>query len=485
VSNATATTAKVKQQRSQESCADFLRPDLLLPKVAERIAVEQRPEQVRPKLKPDCADVFLPYQQRWIRDKSQVKVSVKSRRIGLSWADAYESVLTAASGECDCYYVGYNQVMAEQYISDCAEWAGKIGAEYEPQGVKIISDPDKDILIFRIRFASGCKISALSSKPTNLRAKKGRFVLDEYAFHPNPEELLKAGLAALMWGGRVAIISTHNGTSNAFNQLVERCKSGELTYSLHETNLDDALAEGLYQQICKVQEVKWSQQKQDGWRSQLFRDYGRSADEELLAIPSTGGNGMIDPTWLQRYSVLPDRFDQIVISADTAAKAQQINDPWALLAFGVLGQKFYLIDCLIKRMDYPTGKAMLAAFVQKHRADTLLIEDKSTGQALIPELKSSRLISGTAVIPINPTADKVTRMSVETPAIESGALLLPITAHWLPEYESALLAFPNGLLDPVDATSQFLNWARLKMRRAAAAQVGGKLPSVQFGRRVR
>lgn len=462
--------SEAQQQGMVNTCPGFslLAPGVLLPRVAKRIEsrVSFQPQSL-PEIQPSCEQMLLPYQRRWIEDKSRVKISVKSRRIGLSWADAYESVLTAVRGVYDCWYLGYNQQMSEQYISDCAEWAGKIGAEFENQGVRIICDPDKDILIYRIRFASGCKISALSSKPTNLRAKKGRFILDEFAFHQNPDEVLKAALAALMWGGRVAIISTHNGINNEFNKIVERCKSGELTYSLHQTNLDDALNEGLYQQICKVQGIEWSQGAENDWRSQLFRDYGRSADEELLAIPSAGGDGLIDPRWLQRYSSLPE-FEQVVVSVDTAAKATQLNDPWALLAFGIWRNKFYLIDCLIKRMDYPTGKALLAAFVRKNNGDVVLIEDKSTGQALIPELKNSRLIPGTAVIGINPTSDKVTRMSVETPAIESGALLLPKTAEWLAEYESALLAFPNGLLDPVDATSQFLAWTRDRQRRSIA-----------------
>jgi len=45
----------------------------------------------------------------------------------------------------------------------------------------------------------------------NLRGKQGRVIIDEAAFHDNLEELLKAALALLMWGGEVRIISTHNG----------------------------------------------------------------------------------------------------------------------------------------------------------------------------------------------------------------------------------------------------------------------------------
>ncbi|WP_230478196.1 hypothetical protein [Kingella kingae] len=40
--------------------------------------------------------VLLPYQQRWIADPNPVKICEKSRRIGLSWAEAADSALLAA-----------------------------------------------------------------------------------------------------------------------------------------------------------------------------------------------------------------------------------------------------------------------------------------------------------------------------------------------------------------------------------------------------
>ncbi|BBI66829.1 hypothetical protein PKHYL_10200 [Psychrobacter sp. KH172YL61] len=41
--------------------------------------------------------VLLPYQQKWIADESQLKIAEKSRRIGLTWAEAADCALVAAS----------------------------------------------------------------------------------------------------------------------------------------------------------------------------------------------------------------------------------------------------------------------------------------------------------------------------------------------------------------------------------------------------
>lgn len=466
----------------------MLLPNTVNPRLAAKIRTLHKPGiagiEVSPASQTEAKKILLPYQKRWIEDSSRVKVCVKSRRIGISYADAYESVVTAASSTgSDCYYLGYNQSMTEQYITDCAEWASKLELEFSRQNAQIFKDKDKDILVFRIRFASGFKISALSSKPTNLRAKKGRFCLDEYAHVSNPQELLKAGLAALMWGGKVAIISTHNGATNEFNQIIERIKAGELDYSLHRTTLDDALAEGLYQQICKVQGIQWSAKLEKEWRAQLFKDYGRSADEELLCIPSVGGRGMINPDWFThtRYTTPPHKFDRIILSADTAAKAKELNDPWCFLMWGIIGKNYYLLDCLIKRMEYPEGKRAIASLALKWKPQVALIEDKSTGQSLIPELKQDKSFSP-SVLAIAPMVDKETRMSVETPAMEAGQVWLPNSAPWLPEYEQSLFGFPNGIKDPVDATSQFLAWIKIKTVIGISAPVGPPLPN-PFGNR--
>lgn len=253
-------------------------------------------------------DVFLRYQQEWCADQSQVKLCEKSRRVGLTWAEAGDDVLVAATSGLDgmdVFYVGYNQEMAREYIDTCAGWAkfyGKAGSEVQEI---IVKDEDKDILTFRIRFDSGHEILALSSSPSNLRGRQGRVVIDEAAFHPNLEQLVKAAMALLLWGGDVRIISTHDGEDNYFNQLVEDTRAGKLPYSLHRITLDDALADGLYQRICLIRGIEWSPEAEKHWKIELVSTYGDGADEELFCIPSKGGGaylirtlieGCMDPT---------------------------------------------------------------------------------------------------------------------------------------------------------------------------------------------
>jgi phage FluMu gp28-like protein len=250
--------------------------------------------------------VLLPYQQKWIEDQSPVKLWEKSRRIGASWAEAGDDALTAASKDgMDVWYTGYNKDMALEFIEDSADWARHYNLAAARIEEFVFEDEKKDIQAFRLRFASGWKVVALSSRPSNLRGKQGKAVIDEAAFHDDLQGLLKAAIAFLMWGGKVAVISTHDGDENPFNELIGEIRAGKKPYSLHRTTLDEALAQGLYERICLRLNRKWTPEAQADWRQELINFYGEHADEELFCIPSRG-SGIYLPRALIEACMDPD-----------------------------------------------------------------------------------------------------------------------------------------------------------------------------------
>lgn len=242
-------------------------------------------------------EVFLPYQQKWSADDSQVKVMAKSRRIGLSWGEAGEDSLLAASADgMDVFYIGYNKDMASEFIDDCSAWSkfyNQAAGEVESFIWEDEGQEKKSIQAFRIRYPSGWKIVALSSRPANLRGKQGKIVIDEAAFHDDLPGLLKAAMAMLMWGGRVVVISTHNGDDHPFNELINEILAGKKPYSLHRVTIDDAIEQGLYRRICLRLGKPWTPAAEQKWRKDLFEFYGDDADEELLCIPAKGGGAYL------------------------------------------------------------------------------------------------------------------------------------------------------------------------------------------------
>lgn len=248
-------------------------------------------------------EILLPYQQKWGRDESQVKVWEKSRRIGASYAEACVSVLEAAKdkkqGGQSTYYLSYNKEMTRQFISDCAMWAKLLNKACGQMEEEILTDEDKDITVFRITFASGFQIWGLPSEPRSLRSKQGRVVIDEAGFVESLKELLKAAFALLMWGGSVSVLSTHNGEENDFNEMIKDIRDGKLDYSLHRTTIQDALDQGLFKRICLRTGRQWTAKKEKEWLEKLLADYGDGAAEELYCIPTRGGDRYISRTLVE------------------------------------------------------------------------------------------------------------------------------------------------------------------------------------------
>ena len=180
-------------------------------------------------------DVFLPYQQRlWQTiDANNLVAIEKSRRTGFSWvlaaiAAARAGAARSAGGE-DVLYMGYEKDMTREFMDYVAEWARTFQLAASKVQDFVFEDPDrpeKSIGAFRIKFDSGFEVIALPSVPRALRGKQGTVILDEAAFMDNLDEVLKAALALLIWGGRVVVCSTHFGDTNPFNGLITEICAG-------------------------------------------------------------------------------------------------------------------------------------------------------------------------------------------------------------------------------------------------------------------
>lgn len=247
----------------------------------------------------DQAELLLPYQRNWLEDDSPLKIAEKSRRTGLTWAEAADSVLAASAdrtaGGSNHFYVGSNKEMAIEFIDASAMWAKSFNKAASAIEEEIFEDEDKDILTFNIRFASGFKIQALSSRPSNLRGRQGNVTIDEAAFHEQLDEVLKAALALTMWGSKIRLISTHNGVENLFNDLIQDSRAGKKEYSVHRVTLDDACGMGLYKRICQIKGIVWTQEREDEWKAGLRKNTASPEDaaEEYDCVPKQGGGTYI------------------------------------------------------------------------------------------------------------------------------------------------------------------------------------------------
>jgi predicted phage terminase large subunit-like protein len=172
--------------------------------------------------------------------------------------------------------------------------------------------------------------------------------------------------------------------------------------------------------------------------------------------PAPLGGGMVKREWFKFYEAgqVPDAFDQIIQSWDTAKKATELSDLSVCLTLGIKETTIVILHVLRKRLNYPELKRAVLEQAELYRATVVLIEDMASGTQLIQELGQGGL---SMVQKVKPAGDKVMRLHAQTAVIENGFVSLPKEAPWLAEYLHELTTFPKAKHDDqVDATSQAL-----------------------------
>ncbi len=333
---------------------------------------------------------LLPYQQAWIGDDSPLKIGEKSRRIGLTWAEAADDVLIASrAGGTNVFYIGPTQDMAFEYVEACAMWARAFNQAAGQIQDFLFEDVDsaghsKSIKAYRIDFpGSGRRIVALSSRPANLRGKQGTVVIDEAAFHPDLAELLKAAMAMLLWGDKVRILSTHDGADNPFNELIQEVRAKKRGGTVHRITFRDAVAQGLFRRVCLRRGLTWSTEAEAQWVAAAYSFYGEAANEELDVIPSQGGGAyltmaliesrmdeatpLVRGRWGAEFNLMPEPLRRVQIEEWCHEHLAPILDTLDATLWHAVGEDFGRVSdltCIIVGEEGPDLRTRVRLIVE-------------------------------------------------------------------------------------------------------------------------
>lgn len=175
--------------------------------------------------------------------------------------------------------------------------------------------------------------------------------------------------------------------------------------------------------------------------------------------PTPVGGSIIKSEWLMRYDPtqpISPGFSTVVQSWDTASKSGELNDYSACTTWRVVGEHYYLLHVHREKLEYPQLKQKIVELAAEYKAKEVVIEDKSSGTALIQDLAELRKFKLIAHTP-PAGSDKVMRLVAQSDLFGNGKVFLPNQAPWLAEYEKELLSFPGSKFDDqVDSTSQAL-----------------------------
>ena len=237
--------------------------------------------------------IFLPFQSKWIKDESRIKLMEKSRQIGISWSTAYGADERAAAqgARFDEWVSSRDDIQARLFIEDCKLWAGIMGMAAKDLG-EVVLDADKKLSAYVLQFASGRRIHSMSSNPDAQAGKRGSRILDEFALHRDQRKMWAIAEPGVTWGGNIELVSTHRGSYSFFNNLVREARHGgnPKKISLHRVTLQDALDQCF---LFKLQQSLPAEDERQDMDEAAYFDYikGRAADsesfdQEYMCVPA-------------------------------------------------------------------------------------------------------------------------------------------------------------------------------------------------------
>jgi phage FluMu gp28-like protein len=256
--------------------------------------------------------ILLPWQEAWRRDDSDLKIWEKSRRIGATYAEANDATMPrlAERRTIDYFFSSADESAAYEFADYCRFWietAGQVADKFTEQIEDEITGKAATAFVIRFKASDGkgCRIVAMSSNPRRFRSKGGDVGLDEFAYHDQPREMYAAAQPCTMWGGKLRILSTHNGEGSLFNSLVQmgkrhaagEAKAGDIPFSVHRITIEEAIEQGLVERINVTRGTKFTREDfLERCRSQCLSESHWM--QEFMAVPS------IDTTAFLPYDLI-------------------------------------------------------------------------------------------------------------------------------------------------------------------------------------
>lgn len=275
-------------------------------------------------------DYFLPYQWKWIKDESALKLYPKSRRVGITYATSYRCVRKCLRKKGFTQWVSSKDLLlAREFVTEyVAKWcklANVVASGLEGETLEVI-DPEKDVTAYIVRFPNGNRIVSLSSNPNAFAGKGGDVLLDEVDLHDDSGILIDMATPCTMWGGQLEIVSAYDADGSTETPFAKLCEEVEehgnpMGWSYHKTDIDDAIAQGLVEKIDAVRKAA----NPDAYKP-LTRESFRA---ECRAKCRT------EAAWLSQYKCMPvNAIGQKVVSPTDLLAAKEM---YPIVSYDVKG----------------------------------------------------------------------------------------------------------------------------------------------------
>ena len=267
---------------------------------------------------------MLPYQDRWIRDDSQLKVAVWSRQSGKSFAAALRATIKCLEKRTQYIILSKGERQSRLFMEKVKDFC-LVFKELKalPEFAEFPETEEKALEVYFPHNRS--RIIGLPANPDTARGYTGHIVLDEFAFHGDARKIFAACFPMITRGYSIEIISTPNGTAGKFYEIAKQAGLVGAEATPHPQPLSPG--ERVAEEGGRVRgDALWS-----GHRVDIFDAVrqGLKADIDLLRAGCDD-----EETWQQEYccQFLSDAANYIPIELILSCVHEEATTEWPAVA---------------------------------------------------------------------------------------------------------------------------------------------------------
>lgn len=195
----------------------------------------------------DAIATLYPWQRRFFVDTSRVQVVCWSRQLGKDFGTACKATAQALGDGQTWFIISLTQRQADATFDKCKFWAKRWEVAYEELTSTFTGHDDELDSEFtynarELVLPNGGRVVSLPGRnPDALAGFTGNVIFTEFGLFPNGGyEHWRVVFPLTTKGFQVVVISTPRNRNSKFFELV----NAPDTYSVHFTNIEDAMAEG-------------------------------------------------------------------------------------------------------------------------------------------------------------------------------------------------------------------------------------------------
>jgi len=301
---------------------------------------------------------LLSYQRAWIDDAARFKIGLMARQTGKSWTSALEAVRDCGERKTTwvCLSAGERQAL---------EWMLKAREHVEAFAVALAGyEETRDgaealLKQAEIRWPNGSRLLAIPANPDTARGYSANLLLDEFAFHEDPDRIWRAiypSISNPLKGlFKIRVVSTPNGMGNKFADLWHKAEG----WTKHRTDIYDAQKAGL---PVDIDELRKGLDDPEGWAQEYECQFLDAAavllPYELIATcESSDATTAVAPEFWTVSQARP-----LVMGVDFARK-RDLSVAWTDELVGDVSQAREVLE--MRAMSTPDQIDLLRARIQK------------------------------------------------------------------------------------------------------------------------